>query len=149
MTNYYIDRLFDMDPLGTLRRERRLYSALLQNSAWPTRRHDFTDGEEEYTLRIPIPGYDANDFAASECQGVLRLELRGDYWGHLQIPEEVETDRITVEVDKGILTVHLPKRPAPMPRTIPIMQGGNVVNQAIAAPAETEAKPKAKINAAR
>lgn len=98
--------------------------------------------DDEYLLTAELPGVVAKDLELSVSQGVLILKGSrmppdgiGDeqfrrherMWGNwersLALPERVIEDRISVQLQDGILSVHLPKAPELKPRRIQVSSG--------------------------
>lgn len=53
--------------------------------------------------------------------GYYHAERRfGSFCRTVSLPSTVDTDKITAEHDKGVLTIRLPKRPSAVPKRIPV-----------------------------
>jgi len=91
---------------------------------------NISETDSEYSLSIALPGVDKKDIRIQHEKGYLtvRVEKNGenkyseqyslrefDYSGASRVfrtGEKIDSEKITAEYDKGILTVHLPKREA-------------------------------------
>ncbi len=91
---------------------------------------DIIDGEREVTVRAEIPGIDPKDLEVTVSGDVLtisgqkseekeergkaffRSERRyGAFRRSLMLPPRVDPLKVSAEVDKGVLTVRIPKTP--------------------------------------
>jgi HSP20 family protein len=106
-------------------------------------RMDYSETDEEITLRAEMPGLEENDIDVSLENGVLTIRgerseereekddekgfhhvetYRGSFHRALTLPAEVQQDEVSATYKNGILTVTLPKVPAEEPevRSIPV-----------------------------
>lgn len=104
-------------------------------------RIDVSESEEAYTVRADLPGLEEKDIQISLEEGVLTLSgkvesekdedrkglryverARGSFQRRIELPAEVDESKVSASYKQGVLTVTLPKQPAPKPqvRTIPI-----------------------------
>jgi len=104
-------------------------------------RVDVTETDEAYTVRADLPGLEEKDIQVSLEEGVLTIQgqhetqneqdekgvrwverAKGSFHRAIQLPAEVDADKVAASYKQGVLTVTLPKRPEPKPevRTIPI-----------------------------
>ena len=91
---------------------------------------DIKEKDKELLVTAELPGMDAEDIDISISDDVLTLrgekkeekeEKEGDYYHRelsygsfhrdIPLPTEVETDKVEAEFKKGVLKVHLPKKP--------------------------------------
>jgi HSP20 family molecular chaperone IbpA len=57
----------------------------------------------------------------SATEGLLAAEYRAlDFHRQFLVPQGIDTDKISAELDRGVLRVHLPKSAALKPRQIPV-----------------------------
>jgi len=105
---------------------------------------DLSEGDMEFKVTAEMPGLDENDVRVSFNKGVLsisgekrqenevkdrryhRIERSyGSFRREVEIPYEVEEDKITATFKKGVLTVVLPKstRPESIGKRIQVIKG--------------------------
>jgi HSP20 family protein len=128
------DRLFDQLWNG---------GPVAQRAAVYAPRVDFTETDTELRVAAELPGIEEKDIQVSLEDGVLTIraeraaevkaedakEVRhretfhGKYERTLRLPAEVDADGIKAVYRNGILTVTLPKVPAPKPRVIQVTSG--------------------------
>ncbi len=101
---------------------------------------DILETKDAYVLTAPVAGFPPDKVEVTYDQGVLTitakaepLEVQGTWvrqerpFGNrvrrLQLPEQVQADRISASVENGLLTVNLPKVSSPEPVRIPIGGG--------------------------
>ncbi|MFK4098506.1 Hsp20/alpha crystallin family protein [Streptomyces sp. NPDC019531] len=109
-------------------------------TAW-TPSADVTESDDAFHVEIELPGVKAKDInieangqelvvtgeiKEKERKGVLRRSTRrtGSFEYRLQLPGEVDTDKITAEMKDGVLTVAVPKAEVAKPRHIEINERG-------------------------
>jgi HSP20 family protein len=104
-------------------------------------RVDVTETDEAYTVQVDLPGLEEKDIQVSLEEGVLSIQgkletakdeekkgvrwverARGSFHRAIELPAEVEAEKVTASYRQGVLTVTLPKRPEAKPevRAIPI-----------------------------
>lgn len=100
-------------------------------------RVDILELPEELTLLVDLPGVKSDgvtlDFERGELtvyakreptarggRGLVEEFEVGDYRRAFLISQEVAADKITAELKNGVLTVHLPKAAAALPRRIAV-----------------------------
>lgn len=105
-------------------------------------RVDVTESDEAYTVRADLPGLEEKDIQVSLEEGVLSIQgkvasekkdekkegvryverARGSFHRSIELPAEIDADKVAASYRQGVLTVTLPKRPEAKPevRTIPI-----------------------------
>ena len=125
-----VDRLFD-----------RLFDTPAGAQRWAPPM-DLVEAEDHYVLKADLPGVSEEDVAIEVENGVLTLtgerkaeherSERGFYrieraFGRFQrqltMPEGIDTDAVTAEFDKGVLSVRIPKPEKVKPRRIAIGGG--------------------------
>ena len=125
-----VDRLFD-----------RLFDTPAGAQRWAPAM-DLVEAEDHYVLKADLPGVSDEDVAIEVENGVLTLtgerkaeherSERGFYrieraFGRFQrqltMPEGIDTDAVTAEFDKGVLSVRIPKPEKVKPRRIAIGGG--------------------------
>ncbi len=125
-----VDRLFD-----------RLFDTPAGAQRWAPLM-DLVEAEDHYVLKADLPGVSEEDVAIEVENGVLTLtgerkaeherSERGFYrieraFGRFQrqltMPEGIDTDAVTAEFDKGVLSVRIPKPEKVKPRRIAIGGG--------------------------
>ncbi|NOX89960.1 MAG: Hsp20/alpha crystallin family protein, partial [Calditrichaeota bacterium] len=91
---------------------------------------DVKEKDDEFVVTAELPGMDAKDVDISISDDILTLrgekkeekeEKEGNYYRRecsygsfhrdIPLPAEVETDKVEAEFKRGVLTVHLPKKP--------------------------------------
>jgi HSP20 family protein len=104
-------------------------------------RVDVTESDEAYTVRADLPGLEEKDIQVSLEEGVLSIQgklesekdenkegvryverAHGSFHRAIELPAEIDADKVAASYRQGVLTVTLPKRPEAKPevRTIPI-----------------------------
>jgi HSP20 family protein len=128
-----IDRVFDRfvrDPLD--------YVWQGEGRAWLPALY-VTDGEAEVTIKAEVPGMAAKDVDVSISGNLLTLsghkeeakeekgenfyvrERRfGSFHRSIELPEGVDSEKVSAEQDNGVLTVKIPKLRAAKPKHIPV-----------------------------
>jgi HSP20 family protein len=106
-------------------------------------RIDFTENETELRVAAELPGFEEKDLKVTLEDGVLTIEaernaevkdedakevrhletFHGKYRRALRLASEVDAEGVKATYRNGILTVTLPKVPAPQPKTIQITNG--------------------------
>jgi HSP20 family protein len=127
------------DPFATLPR----LIGLLDEDAWPARPPDFRvdvrEDDANYYLDAELPGLDRENVDVTVKDGVLTVEANSDtdtqrsgdgyhlrerrvgqFARSLSLPDNVDVDKITADIKKGVLTVTLPKTAAAKPKRIDI-----------------------------
>ena len=104
-------------------------------------RIDVSETDEAYRVRADLPGVEEKDIQISLEEGVLSIQgkiesekdeerkglryaerVRGSFQRTIELPGELDETKVTASYKQGVLTVTLPKQPAPKPqvRSIPI-----------------------------
>ena len=98
---------------------------------------DVFETDTAYVLSAPVPGFDPEQVEVTYDQGVLTISAKaqplqvqgkwlrqerpyGSWFRRLQLPEQVEGDRIAADFDRGLLTVTIPKLAKAQPVRIPV-----------------------------
>jgi HSP20 family protein len=106
-----------------------------------TPRVDVEETNEAYLVRADLPGLDEKDIQVSLEDGLLTIQGRvesekkeerkgwhyserstGSFHRAIELPADVDADKVTATYKKGVLTVSVPKVPEAKPevRTIPV-----------------------------
>lgn len=102
-----------------------------------TPRCDIVETQDELVLYADLPGVQSGDVDVRFERGELSISARcaprqegvnylaceygvGDYYRAFTIGEAIDTDRITAELKRGVLAVHLPKSEAVKPKKIAV-----------------------------
>lgn len=134
---------FSMNPLSQLRTEMdRLFSGFMpeaQEAFWPGRNQPALNlWETEDTLHVEceLPGVKGDQLDLSVIGDQLTIKIErpemagngvtyhrrerpvGSFSRVLQLPLEVDADKVEAELQNGVLTLTLPKAPAARPRKI-------------------------------
>jgi HSP20 family protein len=99
--------------------------------------------DEEYLITAELPGISPESLELTMGSGTLtlkgtrpgpvgvaddRFRRHERVWGawerSLNVPERVESERVSAEFNDGILKIHLPKAAESKPRQIQVVQGG-------------------------
>jgi HSP20 family protein len=96
---------------------------------------DLYENEENYTATVELPGFKAADIAIDLQDGVLTLSGErqvekegafrherptGKFTRRVELPNRVDSQRVTAGYQDGILTVTLPKAEEAKPRKISV-----------------------------
>ncbi len=100
---------------------------------------DVQDLEKSYELQFSLPGFEKENMTISVKNNTLTLSAkkaevkedegvkylareiaRGSYERNLELPENVNTDKIAAEYKSGILTLSIPKTKEALPKEIPV-----------------------------
>lgn len=97
---------------------------------------DIFENEDGLTLKADLPGVGKEELNIGIDQGLLTIEakakskltgkqvlkefLPGNYYRQFQLPDEIETEKISADMNNGVLTLNLPKTEAAKPRRIEI-----------------------------
>jgi len=82
--------------------------------------HDLTVALTDHTLAIS--GRRAHEEAAKEKELRLRERLEAHFERRFQLPIEADTEHVTAEYAKGVLTLHVPKLAAAKQRNVTIVK---------------------------
>lgn len=100
---------------------------------------DVDEDERSFTIRIEVPGWEEKDVAVEIDQNMLTIRGRrgddtqqvpssksyrgrwsGSFVQSLSLPPTIDAERVTARLERGLLTVHLPKQPQAAPKRIAI-----------------------------
>ena len=100
---------------------------------------DISENENEVTLKFDMPGVDKNDVEITADKNTLTVignvkrehmgevvyqETRiGDYRRQFTLPEDIDPDKISAEMNAGVLTVKVKKPEKAKPKRIEITSG--------------------------
>ena len=110
---------------------------------------DVFESDEAYTLVASIPGFSQEQVEITFEDGILSIKARapehkapgrwlrqerpyGSFVRRLEVPQQVETGKISAHFDNGELTITIPKTAKPQPVKIQIGTGGKSVDRQIA-----------------
>lgn len=72
--------------------------------------------EDVYNLSLALPGFDKEDLEIAIEQGILSIAYRGEeaewktpFVRNFSLPNDVDETAVEAKLDKGILTVSIPK----------------------------------------
>ena len=106
-----------------------------------TPRVDVTESDDAFTVRADLPGVEEKDIQISLEEGVLTIHgkfesekeeerkglryserAKGEFHRAIELPGDLDAAKVKASYRQGVLTVTLPKVPAPKPqvRSIPI-----------------------------
>lgn len=101
-------------------------------------RANVAENDDRYGLELLVPGASKEALSISAEKGVLTVEARGglqrpdgmrhhteefsavQYGRRFRLPDDVDVEAITAQLDAGILTLVLPKRESAKPHTIAV-----------------------------
>lgn len=100
---------------------------------------DVNESEDAITVRVEVPGVDPKEIDVSVSDDVLIIsgekreesEERGDGFYHAErrfgsfrrsvaLPAAIDSERVSAEYDKGVLTIRLEKSEKDVPKRIPV-----------------------------
>lgn len=120
---------------------RRMEQVLDPAAAGPWPRVSLVDAGSELVLKADVPGLEEKDLQVQLARDVLtvsgerRVHAPQGYSIHRQertpwrfsrsfsLPCKVEADRISAQIEDGVLTVSMPKTPESQPRRIAVKAG--------------------------
>ncbi|MCW5756803.1 MAG: Hsp20/alpha crystallin family protein [Phycisphaeraceae bacterium] len=130
-----MDRTFDRfftDPLDVLD------PVLLRQNGWAPPL-DISEADGGFIVRAEVPGIASKDLDVSVAGRTLtisgakneRSEVKdedfyqcerrfGSFRRSIELPEEADADTVSAEVDSGVLTVHVAKKPGVQRRQVPV-----------------------------
>jgi HSP20 family molecular chaperone IbpA len=97
--------------------------------SWASAPVDVFEGAHEYLVFADVPGVNKEDIDITFERGELRLhasrapedrDAPSDYRRTFTVGRDVDVDKITAELEHGVLQVHLPKLESAKPRQITI-----------------------------
>lgn len=98
---------------------------------------DVFESDEAYTLVASVPGFKRDQVEITFEDGILSIKAKaegykapgrwlrqerpyGSFVRRLEVPQQVETGKISADFEDGLLTVTIPKTAKPQPVKIPI-----------------------------
>lgn len=100
---------------------------------------DIVDTGDAYEVKAAVPGFNPEDVEVTVTNGVLHIEAQrkqesetkggtylrrelryGSYERSVQLPTGINEGDIKASFENGMLTVEIPKTPAPQPKKIPV-----------------------------
>jgi len=92
---------------------------------------NITEGENNWNVRLELPGVQKEDIGIELENGVLTINAKREektkegsstlsFKRSLNVGEEVDTEKLSANLDSGMLSIDLPKREAIKPRQISI-----------------------------
>ena len=100
---------------------------------------DLYETEQEYVVKLAVPGLKPDNFEITMQQNVLTIQGRtqeeekqegaryhmreqrfGEFTRTIQFPTQVDPDKIQASLSNGVLTIHVPKAEAAKPRRITV-----------------------------
>jgi HSP20 family protein len=98
---------------------------------------DVFESDDAYTLVASVPGFKEDQVEITFEEGILSIKAKaephqapgrwlrqerpyGSFVRRLEVPQQVETGKISADFDNGVLTVRIPKTAKPQPVKIPI-----------------------------
>ena len=100
---------------------------------------DIVDHGDSYQVKAAVPGFSPDEVEVTFADGVLSISAQhkqekqtkqgsylrrelsyGNYARSIQLPGDIKQGDIKASFESGMLTVHVPKAPAPKPVKIPI-----------------------------
>jgi HSP20 family protein len=109
---------FGLEPFDLL----NLYTPL-SNVATKAVNFDVTRTETGYLVEIPVPGYAPNQIEVTYKDSVLSISGKTEHRSFtrsLALPDEIDPDHVSANVEHGMLTLKLDRRPEAEPKRIHI-----------------------------
>lgn len=107
-------------------------------TAWSPR-VDVEETDKEFLVKADLPGVDPKNIEISLVHDVLTIKgerkeekeekgkhfqrserFFGSFYRELPLPFEVDADKISAEASKGVVTIHIPKKPGAMPKKVTV-----------------------------
>jgi HSP20 family protein len=131
------------DPLGQFGRFSEVFDRALDNGAWSVATEypalNLWDNKEEVVVTAELPGFNPDDVEVSVVQNTLTLrgsrtpeELKqgetyhrrerwnGKFVRTLELPFEVDHDKVEAQFRNGVLSIRLPRAPQNLPKKITV-----------------------------
>jgi HSP20 family protein len=118
----------------------RFDNYLMQNDPWtagvaqrPTNKYRWNETDDSYTLDIVMPGMTKKDIDLTFKEGTLNIKCKNDvsdkdtkFYGvktdqsFSNFPRAVNADKVSAEMENGVLSIKMPKKESDKPKTIDI-----------------------------
>ena len=118
----------------------RFDNYLFNNDPWttgvanrPTNKYRWDETDETYTLDIVMPGMTKKDIDLTFKEGVLSIKCKKEvdsddtrFYGvkteqsFRNFPRAINADKVTAEMENGVLSIRMPKRESDKAKTIDI-----------------------------
>lgn len=105
---------------------------------------DVSESDTEVTIRAEVPGVATKDLDVTvsgntlciagrkeeqqekKTESYYRAERRfGSFFRSVELPDTVDTEKVTAEADNGVVTLHVAKKPGAKPRHVEIKPGAS------------------------
>ena len=99
--------------------------------------------ENGYTVEIPVPGFRPEQIDVTVQEDTVMVSGKSDrrnFTRTLILPEDIDPDGISANVDQGMLTLNLHQRPERQPRRITVQSGSANTVQTIKGSSEPSTK---------
>jgi HSP20 family protein len=99
-----------------------------------------------YTVEIPVAGFRPDQIDITFQDDTLVVSGKNDrksFTRQLMLPDEIDPDGIAANVDHGMLTLNLPRRPETQPRRIQIMSTAGSTQAQAGTPSAADATSSA------
>ena len=120
----------------------RFDNYLMQNDPWttsvghrPNNKYRWDESDDAYTLDIVMPGMTKKDIDLTFKEGTLTIKCKKEvsdtdtqFYGvktdqsFSNFPRAVNADKVSAEMENGVLSVKMPKKESDKPKTIDIKQ---------------------------
>ena len=103
---------------------------------------DIFEDKDAFHIKVEIPGIKAEDVHVNVENGVLTVQgerkleredkregyhrvecAYGSFARSFSLPKTVDGDHLEAEMHEGVLSLRIPKQPAPEPKRVPIKEG--------------------------
>lgn len=87
---------------------------------------DVTSTEDGYNVEIPVPGFRPEDIEITFESNTLMVAGKSErrtFTQMLELPDEIDPQKISAHVEHGLLCLHLSRRPEARPRRIEVTAG--------------------------
>ncbi|MFX0133765.1 MAG: Hsp20/alpha crystallin family protein [Candidatus Hodarchaeota archaeon] len=100
---------FNFFGLGSLFRSKSPIGRILRRLRMGFPFYDYEDKEDEYILKIEVPGIEKDKISAKASVDTLTVEIDGEPHFY-PLPPNVVAEKVYATLKLGILTIHLPKK---------------------------------------
>jgi HSP20 family protein len=90
---------------------------------------DVSHTDNGYNVEIPVPGFRPEDIEVTVQDDTVMVSGKNDrrsFTRSLTLPEEIDAEGITANVDHGMLSLRLPQRPETKPRQIKVQSNAGL-----------------------